>query len=319
MLKNFLEKTSSFLSAGRPEIYKEHPVAQSIRDEGKKIIESNLPRNLKDYKVEGSAGRGQWADIPWVSIYNLSVTGKASQGYYVVYLFPSGSNKIILGLAQSSEEAKKEFGAKESARMLNMQADIMRMKIPEFGKLFKSTPPEIEIGGTLDYRNGYVYHLEYDGRNLPSDDDLKRDLENILNTYETLFYRGGRDSDNFSISEEVIGTISIKESYKKKVHSSIERPSSSVIKRIKRKLGYVCMACGFDFEKSYGETGKEYIEAHHLTPIANLKEGESRTITDKDFAVLCSNCHRMIHRFEDSSDIAKLKTLIKNKRRNINE
>ncbi len=85
MLKNFLEKTSSFLSAGRPEIYKEHPIAQLIRDEGKKIIESNLPRNLKDYKVEGSAGRGQWADIPWVSVYNLSVTDKANRGYNAIF------------------------------------------------------------------------------------------------------------------------------------------------------------------------------------------------------------------------------------------
>jgi 5-methylcytosine-specific restriction protein A len=314
-LKDFIQQTSSFLSEGRPEVYKNHPLAQSIRGEGKDIVEAYLPGNLTDYKVEGSAGRGQWADIPWVSIYNLSVTDKASKGYYVVYLFPSGSNKIILGLAQSSDEAVKEYGAKEAVHMLNMQGNIMRMKIPEFDKYFLTNNPEIEISGTLDYRNGHVYHLDYDGRNLPSDEQLKLDLENILTAYEALFLRGGRDSDNYSNVEDGSGTISIVESYKIKAHSSIERPSSSKIKKIKAKLGYECMACGFDFEEVYGETGKEYIEAHHLTPIANLKEGESRTTTEIDFAMLCSNCHRMIHRFEDSSDLEKLKELVKGERR----
>ena len=41
----------------------------------------------------------------------------------------------------------------------------------------------------------------------------KLDLENILNAYEALFNRGGRDSDNFSISEEISDTISIHESH----------------------------------------------------------------------------------------------------------
>ena len=68
----------------------------------------------------------------------------------------------------------------------------------------------------------------------------------------------------------------------------------------------------FDFEKKYGEIGKDFIEAHHLTAISNLKKGETRKTTDKDFAMLCSNCHRMIHRLEDSSDMEKLKSIIGN-------
>ena len=85
------------------------------------------------------------------------------------------------------------------------------------------------------------------------------------------------------------------------------------VKKIKRKLGYVCQGCEFNFEQLYGEIGKGYIEAHHLTAISSLKKGESRMTTEKDFAVLCSNCHRMIHKFQDSSDLGKLKTLVKNK------
>jgi len=310
MLRDFLENTSLELSYGVPEIYKDHPTAISIRNEGKKILEGYLPDHLTDYKVEGSAGRGQWADIPWVAIYNLSITDRASQGYYPVYLIPNTSNKIIFGLAQSFQEAEKEFG-KHSNINLDKQSEIMRMKIPEFSESFSSSIPEIEINGRLNYRNGHVYHIEYDSTNLPTEEELIRDLHKMLDAYETLFFRGGRDSDNFSISEQKDEEVSIQETYRKKVHSLIERPSSSQIKRIKKKLGYICQGCEFDFQKVYGELGKHYIEAHHLIPISELKKGESRKITEKDFAVLCANCHRMIHRLEDSSDLIKLKSLIK--------
>ena len=53
-----------------------------------------------------------------------------------------------------------------------------------------------------------------------------------------------------------------------------------------------CEACGFDFEAEYGPLGKDYIEAHHVTPLA---EGTRETSTD-DLMMLCANCHRMVHR-----------------------
>ena len=138
------------------------------------------------------------------------------------------------------------------------------------------------------------------------------DLHKMLDAYETLFFRGGRDSDNFLIGEDQDEKITIEETYKKKVHYLIERPSSAQIKKIKKELGYICQSCSFDFQKVYGEIGKEYIEAHHLIPMSELKKGETRTLTKKDFAVLCSNCHRMIHKLTDSSDLEKLKNLIGN-------
>ena len=77
------------------------------------------------------------------------------------------------------------------------------------------------------------------------------------------------------------------------------------------KLVKICQSCNFDFQKIYGDIGKEYIEAHHLVPMSELKKGETRKLTKKDFAVLCSNCHRMIHKLKDSSDLEQLKNLIK--------
>lgn len=59
--------------------------------------------------------------------------------------------------------------------------------------------------------------------------------------------------------------------------------------------GTKCMACGFDFEKMYGERGKDYIEVHHVVPLSS-RDAEVKIDPGKDLIVVCSNCHRMIHR-----------------------
>ncbi len=64
-----------------------------------------------------------------------------------------------------------------------------------------------------------------------------------------------------------------------------------------------CSACGFSFLSTYGELGRDYIEAHHITPFANLEEESKSKISD--LAPLCANCHRMIHRLNGSVDSLK--------------
>ena len=53
-----------------------------------------------------------------------------------------------------------------------------------------------------------------------------------------------------------------------------------------------CEVCEFDFSKFYGDRGQGYIECHHVEP---LHVGGERVRTIRDLALLCSNCHRMIH------------------------
>jgi 5-methylcytosine-specific restriction protein A len=54
-----------------------------------------------------------------------------------------------------------------------------------------------------------------------------------------------------------------------------------------------CEVCAFDFEAAYGDRGREYIEVHHTVPLH--ASGETKTKMS-DLILLCSNCHRMIHR-----------------------
>lgn len=42
--------------------------------------------------------------------------------------------------------------------------------------------------------------------------------------------------------------------------------------------------------------GEFYIEAHHIRPLADNDGASVQTDSKNDFAFLCSNCHRMVHR-----------------------
>ncbi len=54
-----------------------------------------------------------------------------------------------------------------------------------------------------------------------------------------------------------------------------------------------CEVCGLSFEDVYGERGRDYIEVHHVTP---LHVSGATTTRMSDLALICANCHRMIHR-----------------------
>jgi 5-methylcytosine-specific restriction protein A len=61
-----------------------------------------------------------------------------------------------------------------------------------------------------------------------------------------------------------------------------------------RKTGRLaCEACNFDFNDTYGEHGRGFIEVHHLLPLHVLTPGTRTRM--QDLAVLCANCHRMVH------------------------
>jgi predicted HNH restriction endonuclease len=74
-----------------------------------------------------------------------------------------------------------------------------------------------------------------------------------------------------------------------------------------------CVACGFNFLKTYGELGKDFIEIHHGEPMHLMDiEGEKITIAEalKKIFTVCPNCHRMIHRGSAMLSIDELKTML---------
>jgi predicted HNH restriction endonuclease len=59
--------------------------------------------------------------------------------------------------------------------------------------------------------------------------------------------------------------------------------------------------CGFCFEDVYGHEAANYIQVHHLNPLGYL-DGDERTYL-ADLALVCANCHAMLHFLEPARDL----------------
>lgn len=98
------------------------------------------------------------------------------------------------------------------------------------------------------------------------------------------------------------------------VHLTRERSKKLVDKKktkaLKQHGELCCEACGFDFEKVYGSVGHGYIEAHHTKPLHTLMPGTKNTLDD--LALVCANCHRIIHRSKPWLSVDELQQLLAN-------
>lgn len=62
------------------------------------------------YIIKGSIGQGNWANVPWVSIYDKRITTSAIEGVYIVYLLSEDGEILYLTLNQGVTKLIKKLG-----------------------------------------------------------------------------------------------------------------------------------------------------------------------------------------------------------------
>jgi 5-methylcytosine-specific restriction protein A len=291
-----------------------HALAQFVRHAAEDTVQEALGELGAGLVVEGSPGQGNWAAVPWISVFDPAITTSATAGYYVVYLFNANQPTVHLSLNQGTTKVRDEFGAR-TREILRDRADLMRKRVAEFSAQLPIT--EIDLGSEArlpgDYVAGHALGKTYTLAALPAEADLRADLQAIVRAYRALTFRGGIDADvekQTDVGDEFgKQNLTITETRKYAYHRKVER-NRTAAKQAKKFHGTRCQVCELKFDERYGAIGDGYIEAHHLKPIATLEEGVPVTYdVAADFAVLCSNCHRMIHKTDDPSDLVAFKAL----------
>ena len=283
------------------------PVATFIRNDVVDTIVDVIGKNPR-YIIKGSAGQGNWAQTPWAAIFDRFITESAQSGYYVVYLVREDFSGIYLSLNQGITSVKNQYGSEAKSALTVRSADYLarlgsRTNGLQTGLI--DLAPTDKSNLSTYYQAGSICSKFYSRASIPDDATLNSDLLQFIQMYfelvsreAQLFEKVDAEDDESDLGEEDLRTM--------REHKRIERNRKLAL-RAKKLQGYICKACGFDFQERYGEIGKNFIEAHHLTPLSNLKGQRLTLDPKKDFTVLCSNCHRMIHKTAFANNVEQFR------------
>lgn len=89
-------------------------------------------------------------------------------------------------------------------------------------------------------------------------------------------------------------------------HLQYERSRKLVLKKRRLAASLACEICGFTFSKVYGED-VNYCEVHHLVPFSKVHSSRTRL---QDLAIVCANCHRVIHLRNPPYDLSEVRKML---------
>ncbi len=164
-----------------------HEIKELFSQARRFFCQSSVISDRKHLSVVTSYGKGNWATIPWISFLDDRETHTTQTGTYVVYLFREDGQGCYVKLAQGVTSAEKEYGAKASD-VLGDRADEIRKRCSGL------TPLGFDLTGKTNLatskRLGKLYEAStiaskyYPADQMPGDEELMRDLDNLLMAYE---------------------------------------------------------------------------------------------------------------------------------------
>jgi 5-methylcytosine-specific restriction protein A len=78
--------------------------------------------------------------------------------------------------------------------------------------------------------------------------------------------------------------------------------------RLQQQGELKCDVCDLVFADVYGAHGAGYIEAHHTVPVAELRGVKKTKLSD--LALVCANCHRVLHRVKPRMSVDRLRAFV---------
>lgn len=238
-------------------------------------------------------------------------------------LFVSG--KLIVGKFCNREDAAKEMNCKTSD-IWDAREHIIASSYTTTTLTHWNLEVPLEITKQLRFISGseikspfFTTKTELDKQTLRKPRQLTfesaKKLDEVLASVGKIEFLENKLESNWEdvsefISDETKFESAVEGNKTQRFTTKYER-DSSLRKQAIQIHGYTCKVCEINFEKSYGEHGKDFIHVHHLKPLFQFET--PKAVTPKtDMTVLCPNCHSMIHRKKSKTlTIEQLKAVYK--------
>ncbi|MBK1811537.1 DUF3578 domain-containing protein [Clostridium sp. YIM B02505] len=315
--------------------FSNNPIAKMIVRELPKLILNRANINSSNYLVSGSAGKGQFAEIPWIAVLKKSITETATKGVYLVYLFTADMKGLYLSLNQGFTYFKNEIGSKGAKTEIEKVSKYLLDICNTIPSNYRNSI-DLKAVGPLGkgYMAGHIAGVYYDLNKIPDDNKLMDDLRNMMSVYEEIsgiignrsieeFYRyvrafnQGKLIDENSVNEKINDIIKDnniadedydydkkpkdkKNSIKDKNGTERYPRDAAVSARALKLAGYACEIDSMHLTFTRKSSKKKYTEPHHLIPISAYNDFQYSLDVEENICSLCSNCHNCLHYGIDS-------------------
>lgn len=265
---------------------KKNPLAHYIKSIAPKNIEAVISKKYgspNKYKVDGSAGMGNWSTIPFLAILDNDLSHSTQQGLYPVYLFSADMQRVYLSMALGWHYFKNLYNktsqAQESIQIVaeNFRQYLTKSKLPEgYKEASKSAPLKLITSNqklNTDLPKGYsagtIVYMQYNIDSMPTNDKLEEDLYKMIEAVSDLpshlpFYNEFQSGSElitknieFVLHEEMAAKETNDSSINtpKYLHRSPYKPDYRKLNEENRKLGF--LGEQFVLEKEKEELIKE--------------------------------------------------------------
>lgn len=322
MREALLEILGNYLSA-KTGPFKGNPLANFIRNDASLAIRTKAAIG-PNYEIQGSAGQGNWAEIPWICIFDKQITTSAQKGYYIVYLFRSDMSGVYLSLNMGWTQFWKKYKPTAVAqRSISGTAGVckglLRSSLSDLSYEPISLLTNRDLG--IGYELGHICGKFYSRSNVPVDNILVDDLRNLVGVYRELKGLLKRKDITSLLGDWEAGEAQYKEAEDSRYQSEVERAKPQRMastpqekpeyteergrKKWKTNPGiakaciinssYECQVNPTHQTFTSKVTNENYVEAHHLIPM----EFQDKFAWSLDVAAniipICPNCHRLLH------------------------
>ena len=301
-MREAIEKLMRGYLTAKNEMFANNPFGEFVRKEIPALLYKTGLIDKDKYLITGSVGQGNWAMIPWICIFDRSITTSATKGEYIVYLLSKDCSRLYLTFNQGCTDIRKTHSKKETISIMREKARKIAGQIDNRGF---AEDENVSLGENLTelgllYQKGVIFYKRYDVGNIPEEMELLEDLSKMMDIYKefALIKAAGDDKKKLPPAGERAGdetgsTGLLEEEGEPKVHMTVKE----TIDQIK---AYIASE-GFTYEDGLIENFYLSLKSKPFVILAGTS-GTGKTRLVKLFAKAIGAEYKMVSVRPDWSD-----------------
>lgn len=184
-MKDYILRFVQECPDAKKQVFANNPYGVFVRTEIPEALYDTGIVNRQKYLITASVGAGNWAMIPWICIFDRSITTSATKGVYIVYLLSKDSKRLYLTFNQGCTDIRNQHSKRETIQIMHQKADEIRGFVSDHGFV---SACDIDLGDHLTdlgdmYREGTIFYKQYDVNSLPGEEELRDDLSRMMSIY----------------------------------------------------------------------------------------------------------------------------------------